>query len=454
MTNAIVVINVTETVAPSPLTLQATGAFISQGGTSLQAGTYSLLTQTSDLTALLSSPLSLVSLTWSGGTVLASVSGTIPGLSSGDTFVTTISGATPAGYNGTYLVTVTGPGTFTYMLSTNPGTETVAGTYTGPNQAELLAMTETFFGQGSSQSVYVLELGAGNGTTGPTALSAWITINPGVFYSYLVPRLWDAKSNFLALIAQNEALTAKTYFFVTTTTSTYTAYTPLMKCVNAMVEAPGIPLTEFSAAAGYQISLSYSPSITQRMVSFAFSFLFGVTPYPIVGNNALLATLKAANINYVGTGAEGGISNTILFWGRNADGNDFSYWYSVDWAQLNAQQAIANYIINVKPPYNQFGINSLQDVVVGVFQNAISFGLANGTVSRATLTATQFVQAVDQGAYVDQCVVNAVPFIAYTTANQSAYPAGIYGGLYAVYIVQRYFQQIIFNLNVTDFITQ
>jgi hypothetical protein len=454
MTNSIVVINVTESVAPAPLTLQSTGALISQGGTNLAADTYSLLTQDADLTPLLATALNISSITWSGGTALVTTAIPITGLTTGNTFITTISGASPAGFNGTVLATVTGASSFTFPLANNPGTETVPGTYTPGNQGELSSMVATFFGQGSGQSVYVLELGPANGTTGPTALSTWITANPNIFYSYLVPRSWDNQPNFLTLVNQNLALTAKTYFFVTTTTATYSAYTDLMKSVFAIVEAPGIPLSEFSLAAPYQVSLSYSPSVTQRMVSFAFSFLFGVTPYPTVGNSALLAALKATHIGYVGTGAEGGISNTILFWGQNSDGNDFSYWYSIDWAQLNYQQAIANYIINVKPPYNQFGVNSLQDVCVGVTQNAITFGLANGTVARATLPTSQFIQAVEQGNYVDQNVINAVPFIPYTTQNPSAYPSEVYGGLSAVYIVQRYFQQIIFNLNVTNFISQ
>jgi hypothetical protein len=320
-------------------------------------------------------------------------------------------------------------------------------------------MTATFFGQGGAQSVYVLELGAGNGTTGPTALGAWITTNPGIFYSYLVPRLWDAKPNFLALVAQFEALSAKTYFFTTTTTSTYTAYTAQMKSVIALVEAPGIPLTEFSLAAAFQHALNYAPSTSNRMTPFAFSFLFGVTSYPTVGNSAFLATLKTANINYVGTGAEGGVSTAILLWGKNLDGNDFSWWYSVDWIQLNSDEAISNAVINgsnnpLNPLYyNQNGINQLQDVVVQTVQNAITYGLANGTAARTALDGITFQENYDEGDYADQNVVNAVPFLLYTQENTSAYKTGVYGGLSLVFIPQRGFTQIIFNIQVSSFIT-
>lgn len=457
---SIVQINISQVVAPLPLTLQETGAVISQGATNLLAGTYSLLTAASSLTPLLAGSLSLISLTWSAGTVLATASANISGLTIGDKFITTIAGAAPAGYNGTYLATVTGAATFTFALAGNPGTETIPGNYTPANQGELLAMVDTFFGQGSNQAVYVLELGPGDATGGPTALQTFITANPNFFYSYLVPRLWDASAGLLALIAANEALSAKTNFFVTTTIATYTAYTNLMNSCFAMIEAPGIPLTEFSCAAPFQVSLNYNPGSSNRMTPFAFSYLFGVTPYPPKGNQALLTTLKAANINVVGTGAEGGISNAIILWGTMMDGNDFTYWYSVDWIQLNADQAIANAVINgsnnpLNPLYyNQDGINVLQDVVVQVVRSAITFGLATGTVARAALDGPVFSEALDSGTYEDQDVVNAVPFITYTEENPSAYAAGSYGGLSVVYIPQRGFKQIIFNIEVTSFISQ
>ena len=54
MTNQIVNVVVTQQVASAPNQLQQTGAFVSQGGTTLAAGTTQLLTQLSDLTSILS----------------------------------------------------------------------------------------------------------------------------------------------------------------------------------------------------------------------------------------------------------------------------------------------------------------------------------------------------------------------------------------------------------------
>jgi hypothetical protein len=397
---------------------------------------------------------------WSGGTVLATTAVAIPGRNTGDVFIATIAGVTAAGYNGTYRVTVTGANTFTYSLASNPGTATVPGTYTPPGQGELNAQVGTFFGQGTGVAVYVLELGAGDQTTGPAALQTWINANPKFFYSYLIPRGWDASSGLLALLAAFENLNSMVYFYITTSLANYTAYTPLMKCGQVWLEAPGVPLTEFDAAAAMQINLNYAPSSTNRQTPFEFAYMYGVTPYPTVGNSALLTNLQAANINIVGTGAEGGISTAIVLWGTNLDGNDFTYWYSVDWIQINSDLNLANAIINgsnnpLNPLYyDQNGVNVLQDVVVQTVGTAISYGLATGTVARAALDGTTFTQNLDAGDYEDQDVVNAVPFTTYTTENPSAYAQGLYGGLSVVYIPNRGFKQIVFSIFVTSFITQ
>ncbi len=459
MSNQIVTVNVTLSAAPAPSTLQQTGAFISQGATTKAAQTYTLLTQMQDLTNILAAPLALTSLAWASGTVTATTTAALPvTFESGKSYPITIAGATPSGYNGQYLATINGTDTFTFPLATSPGTETVPGTYTVSDV--LNSMGETFFAQGSQQSVYVLELGPSTATSGVGDLSTFINANPNVFYSYLVPRAWDGNAAYLAFLANYESTTSKTYFFTTTTTSTYTDYTTLMKDVVALVEAPTIPLTEFSLAAAFWKSLNYNPSGTNRVTPFAFSFLFGVTAYPTVGNATLLASLKAANINWVGTGAEGGLTNTILFWGTTADGNDFTYWYSVDWIQINLDLNVSNAIINgsnnpINPLYyNQDGINRLQDVAVATIQTAITDGMATGSVVRVGLDSSTFLSQLDSGAFTGENVVNAIPFITYTTANPNDYPIGKYSGLSAVYIPARGFKQIIFNVNVTDFLTQ
>jgi hypothetical protein len=456
---SIVTENVTITAAPAPSTLQSTGALISQGATTLGTGNYSLITQPSDLTPLLAVPLSITSLAWATNVVTATTTAA-HGVATGEAFITTIAGAVPAAYNGTYLATSTGASTFTYPLplSTTPGAETTPGTYKPRNQGELIAMVNSFFGQGTSQAVYVLELGAGEPAAGVTALATFVTANPGVFYSYLVPRNWDGVASFLTYVAQFEATTAKTYFYVTTTTAGYAAYTPLMKCVLPFIEAPSLPVTEFDAATAFRVALNYAPSSTNKVTPLAFSFVYGVTSYPIKGNAALLQTLQNANVNIIGTGAEGGLTNTLLAYGTTADGNDFTYWYSIDWIQINGDLNVANAVINgsnnpINPLYySQDGINRLQDVMVATTKSAVTFGMANGSVVRTSLTGPALAAALDAGTYDGQIVVNAVPFIPYLAASPSDYQTGTYSGLSVAYIPMRGFRHILINIHVTGFV--
>jgi hypothetical protein len=529
MTNNIVTVKVTQTVAPTPYTLQATGALISQGATLQAPGAYSLLTQLADLTPLLKGALAISTAAESGTTV--TIGTTAPhGFTLGDTILLTIAGLLPAGYNGTYVCTITGASAFTYAAASGLGTATIgSAVYTPEDVAELVAMATTFFAQGNAVGVYVFELGAGNVNDGVAYLSAWITANstPQIFYSYEVPRTWDGNANFLAMLANFENTTSLTYFYITTTLATYGLYSNLMKCARTLIESPSlgvyqantfsamawsgglvtatttlahgitvgewfqvtgvvvtgltsntyngwaqavtgttgstlvwalasnpgtavsygsllanyyanaaIPTTEFSISAWHYVELARAPSTINLVPPTAFSFLFGVTAFPVRGNYALLTTLKAAFVNWVGTGAEGGISNTVLFWGTGEDGRSTLYWYSVDWHQINLNLDLSNEIINGSnnpqaPLYfNQAGINRLQARAQGTLTRGIAFGLA---LSPSTCTA--------------------VPFPTYVTQNPSDYKSGIYNGLGATITPTTGFDQIVFSLNVTDFPT-
>lgn len=452
----IVTLRVSQTVAPVPLTLQQTGAVISQGATTLSQGQQAILTQDADLTPLLAAPLAISSIAWSGGTAVATTVAAIPGLTVGDTFVTELDGQTPAGYAGTVKGTVTGANTFSFPLAVNPGAETVPGTYTPPNQQELVSMVGEIFSQGTSQAVYVLELGAGDGASGPTALSTWIQGNPGVFYAYLVPRLWDNQANFLNLARSLASNTGLTYFFTTTTTGTYAAYQGI-KSVYPFIESPGVGLTSFDCASNFISWLASNPGPGNLATPMAWRFTFGTTPYPDQGNAALLAALDTALINYITTGAEGGINEDCIANGCLGDGNSAMYWYAIDWAQLNYKRNIANAIINAANngapiDYDQHGINVLQDNAYDTTVDGIAFNLFNGTAARASLPQTQFISNLEDGDYVDQNITNAVPFLIYTQQDPSAYRSQKYGGFTQVIIPQEGLEAVVFNLDATQFV--
>jgi hypothetical protein len=548
MGNPIVTVIVSQQQAPAPNTLQKTGAMISQGGTTLPAGSSALIQQPADLTINTPAGVAISNASWLNGQVTVTVASTLPAV--GTKFQTSIAGIVPGTYNGTVWAIVQSPTTFSYSRPTNPGGYSSGGTFTSPAVGELAAMVNTFFAQGYQQGVYVLELGAGTPSEGVAALTAFINANDQTFYSYLVPRSWDANTDFLALISSYETTTSKTYFFVTTTLATYQTYlngadgTSTHKDLVTLIEAPqygswprvnvsstswaigktthvlavastvkpgdwvtlagfsvagyngtfqaqpgttgtalvvnqavnpagtptggylaasvyssaGIAANEFTMAAAWWVTLNYSPGATTRVPPYSYSFLKGVTRFPPQGNQTAMAVLKLADVNIVGFGGEGGISDNILLYGHTMDGRPFNYWYSVDWMQINIDLNIANAIINgsnttVNPLYyNQDGINRLAGVASGTGASGISFGLALGRVVQVGLPQQEFVDNVNRGQYAGALVVNADPFAPYLTRNPTHYAQGLYGGLTMVYSPLRGFEHIIFNIVVTDFV--
>lgn len=457
MSNNIVVVNVSQTSAPLPSTLQKTGAFISQGGTTTAAGVQTAITQLTDLTAILTPAAAVSSMSWASSVV--TVITTAPhGFANGAMLWVTIAGAVPAAYNGNWLMTVTTNSHLTFALVSNPGTETTPGTYQVTSAAELLQMGTTFFAQGSGLACYVNELGVGSPAQGVTALNTWIAANPNIYYSYLVPREWAGEPTYLTFLANFESLTSKVFFFTTMTNANYTSFTNLMNCVYGGIEYTTIPATEFSLAADFWVTLHYSPSSTNKVTPLQFSFVFGVTPWPTAGNGALFTAWKAAGVNWHGQGSEGGISNVLIFYGTTMDGRPFNYWYSVDWNQINVELDLANAIINgsnnpANPLYNnQDGINRLQAAAAGTLGRGVSYGLNFGKVVQTALDQTMFNEQFDDDDFAGETVVNAVPFVPYNQANPSDYRNGIYSGFSIVMTPLLGFTQIIVNINVTDFV--
>lgn len=78
-----------------------------------------------------------------------------------------------------------------YQYLSNPS-ELASILSTAGNYAELQNMNTTFFAQGNTAGVYVLELGTqATPQDGISALATWIQDNPKVFYGFLTPADWD-----------------------------------------------------------------------------------------------------------------------------------------------------------------------------------------------------------------------------------------------------------------------
>ena len=437
ITPQIVTLNTQVQIAPSVSQLQQSGAIVSTGGTTLAAGDSLYCGNLAAVTAILSAPLAITSLSWLTGVVTATVAVDLE-LTVGQTFTTTISGAIPAGYNGTFVATVASTTTFTYSLATNPGTETTAGTYTPNNAAFVNNAATTFFAPGHTIGVYILELGpVTSASNAITALQSWITTNssPQQFYAYLIPPSWDANAAAtLNTVTKNYANpTGSTYFFVTTTQSNVALYSA-NKAVFALVPSPTKASTEEQTAAPFWQWLNNNPSPANVLAPMAYRYGYGVTPWPQQGNASSIQSVLSAFGNLILTGAQGGINTAMLSKGTTMDGSQASFWYGVDYFQIQVATALSAVVIegsNTQPPllYNQAGINTLLATAEQIASNAVAYGCA------------------------ESVTVTAVPFATYIAANPTNYANGIYNGLSATFTGQSGFLTLTFNLTAVAFPT-
>ncbi len=460
---SIVNINISVTNPPKPSQLLKSGTMISVGGTTLAAGEYKLLSGKDDLKSIISPAKTIASIAWAANVVTVTLS-EAHGWKTEDTIPLIVSGVVPVAYNRAVTATITSATAFTYPLVNDPGTATVMGGVKTVAASEIVQMNTTFWAQGTTRAVYVLELGDVNAAEAVAALGTFIEhdISLGNTYqkifSYLVPREWGAEDTFKTLTGLYTSPASLVYFFVTTTIATYSEWVATgNKSVLAGVEAPDIPSTEFSMAFPFQSSLANDPGSSNMVPPMAWRFGYGVTDYPAGGNGTLLKALQDSSINYVGTAAEGGLSNKMLVAGHMLDGNPFNYWYSVAWSAINIELDVANEVINgsnttVNPLYfEQRGINRLQNRALKTLRTGISYGLILGPVVDTRLTQESFNEEYEKGTYAGSAVINAVPFASYTSLNPSDYADGKYNGLSAVITPKRGFESITFNLNVTNF---
>lgn len=461
---AIVNINVSVTNPPKPSNLLKSGAMVSTGGTTLTPGSFQLLTSKDDLKAISAQPKTISSIQWTENVVTVAVPSE-HAWTVGSQLPVIISGVTPESYNGVYVVTVSAATEFTYTLFSDPGQASEMGTVTTVAAGEIQQMNATYWAQGTSRAVYVLELGDLSVKSAVAALADFIDEDISLgntyqkFFSYLAPREWDGEPTFKTLTNNYTSPGSLVKFFVTTTIATYESWVSgKYPNVFAGVEAPAIGTTEFSMAAPFQSSLANDPGSSNMVPPMAYRFMYGVTEYPPAGNGTLLKTLQDNNINYISTAAEGGLSNKMLVAGHMLDGNPFNYWYSVAWCAINLELDLANEVINgsnttTNPLYYEpRGIDRLQNRALKTLRSGISYGLILGQVIDTRLTQDAFNEAYEKGTYAGSAVINAVPFASYTSLNQSDYADGKYNGLSAVITPKRGFESITFNLNVTNFV--
>ncbi|MGK0739953.1 hypothetical protein ACSFCX_00080 [Yokenella regensburgei] len=434
----IVTVNVSQTIGATPSNLQQMSAILSFGATLQEPGKPVLLTQDSDITDLVKNAIgTLEAEAQSHGSdfTLTLPPGKAINRDPGSEIDITIVGCSPTTWNDTYTATLTTTSTLEWTVSnsTLDGSPTTVGQFTIGGSADLVTAVNTFFAQGNSVGTYLLELGYQKDVVKDEVASLKLYMEEPLkrFYAYLVPEAWKEDEDFITLAKLYTANEAKQYFFVLSDTPDDTNYVSpyaSIKSIIAMADDT-YPATN-AAAAVMREFVSPSPSPVNKVPPMAFRYLQAVNANK--AKNSILKTMVAQNIDYVDTGAEGGISNTILVKGVTSDGKDMTYWYSVDWVQINVDMQLANAIINgsnnpINPLYyDQDGIDRLQQVAEGVFDSGVSYGLVNGKTP-----------------------VNAIPFKTYVKNNPNDYNIGRYAGLSATYTPMRGFTSIIFNINVT-----
>jgi len=473
--NPVVTVQVSTILSPAPVNYQQTGALVSFGATTLAPNTQRLLTQFNDLKSFLQPVGAVTSAVLTTGVVTVTLTAALPsGIANGDIVPMSLTGFVPMAYNGLIQGTIVSPTSFTYPLAGTPGSVTTQGKYQLGSSSQLNAQAATYFRQGTGNGVYVLELGQQVNIAGEiTALETWLNTNQLSFYGYLLPDYWGTTTNIptvLALYEQFENPEAMTYFWTTIQPEAAGLIPTTAKCIVQLVEAPGVAaaraaappgnFAEFTMAAMFYAALSFKPTSVTPVSPMCFKFVYGVTPYPVTGNGPLLVGFKTNFVNYIQTGAEGGIAFTNVYQGVTADGMDyFNWWFTIDWVQINANIDLTNAIINgsnnpLAPLYyNQPGINVLQATLASTMQRAAGFGMVTGVVVQTEFTTPDLASAISSQTFTGQCDVNAVPFIWYSQQNPSDFGTGEYDGLSTLFIPARGFVHILVQVVATDIVT-
>lgn len=475
--NDIVTVQVSTVLAPAAATLQQTGCLTSFGATNLDPGSTGLLTRFSDLAPLLPAPNTATTAVWAAGTpgtLTITTTNPLPAnLEAGDILQMTLTGFTPTAMNGVQLCTIIDDTSFSYTIAADPGM-TVPGQIITFAATQLNAMAATFFRQGSGRNVTVLELGlAVDFPTEVSELEMWLNNNPLSYYGYCLPLEFGLAVNIptdLPLFQQYTNPEAMTYFWVTIELAAIGLIPPAVKSVIQMIEDPSVaPLrnstlpgdyAEFSLSGMLYWALYFKPTSVTRVAPMCFKYIYGVTPYNQQSNGPLFVSFKANNVNYIRTGAEGGIAYTYVYMGVTADGFDyFNWWWTIDWVQINIKLDLANAIINgTNNPlaplyYDQPGINQLEAVLAATMKTGGGYGMVNGVVVQTQLDSDDLSAAINSGTYEGQCNVNAVPFLAYSEQNPSDYGIGEYDGLSTLFIPARGFVHVLVSVVATDIVT-
>ncbi len=463
----------TLTAAPVPSQYQQSGAMISVGGSTLSAGSYQFCSSLQELQSILSSAGNYAELTNMATTFFAQGAATgvyvlelgaqttiADGIAALQTWITDNPGVfyaylTPADWD-----TMPAPAAPTVTATADSSSTLPAGTYYTQiaylNAAgaigQLSPVVSVDISSSSTDSLvvssppallgataYLVYIGTSATTLTLQNASAGTAIGTNYTQDAALTTTGASPSTTVADLANNlSSPTGMTYIFQQSSVTNVAAYGVMeansiwggYKAMIAVVPSPSAQAGEFTAAAWFYNMLVNLPGADNKLAPMSYRYIYGVTPWPATGYTNQIQTILNYGGNYVGTGAEGGISNTCIMKGTTSALSQISAWYGLDWEMINIHQQVVAAVINgsnSNPPleYDQAGINTLEEVAQVEADNGVTFGCA--------LSAT----------------VSAIPFYTYASQNPTNYGSGIYNGLSANIVAQNAFLSLTFFMNLS-----
>ncbi len=464
----IVQLAVTLALAPVPSQYQRSAALVSVGGSTLATGTYQFCAAVDAVTAILSATGNYAELTNMAGTFFAQ--GTTAGcyvlelgvqasVSDGIAALQTYIAANP---NVFYTYTVpadwdTPPAPGSTAVAITAATSTLpAGTYYTQvayiNSAGAIGqLSPVVTSDVATADVDELVVSSPAALTGATAYLVYMGTTAGSLYlqngstgtalgtnyTQSVPILTTTPTSTTLADLGNDysAPDSMRYLLVNSSVTNLAAYGTMAsnsiwsgyKAIIAAIPSPSAQTGEFTVAAwAYNIAVN-NPGADNKLAPMQYRYLYGVTPWPATGYSAEIQTIRNYGGNYVGTGAEGGISANCIRGGTTSALSQISAWYGLDWEMINVQQQVTAAIINgsnTNPPleYDQVGINTLDSVAQQEADNGVTFGCAQSAV------------------------ISAIPFYTYNQQQPGDYANGQYNGLSGEIVAQNGFMSLVFNM--------
>ncbi len=383
------------------------------------------------------------------------------------------------------------------------------------NHAELTAMGTTFFAQGNSVGLYVLELGveASTGADIPLLQTFITSQTTQQFYSYLCPAAWDTAEGVAYTTITNGGsgyTSTPTVTFSAPssgTTATGTAVILNGAVIQIVITNPGsgyttAPTITFSAAPTGGTTATATATLGSALSGIANNYagpsgktyFFVTTTNSTVSQYANIKSILALVPSPTAASTEFQCAVPFYDWLSNnpsaaspAAPMAYRYAYGVTpWAQTVANEANINTILtaygNIIWTGAEGGISTAclfkgttMDGQQAMFWYAVDWfqiqakqqmaaAIINGSNSNPPLYYNQpginTLLAVAQNilnssikfGMMLQGSITATPFYTYTTENPSDYDAGIYNGFAATVTPQLGFLTITFNLDALQFV--